>query len=55
MDSEIGKNISPAENIRTTAEQYRANNNTEQYLMAVMICRDKIKNKPYCKNRSACM
>jgi hypothetical protein len=24
-------------------------------LMAVMICRDKIKNKPYCKNRSACM
>jgi hypothetical protein len=37
LDSEIGKHFSPAENINTTAEQYSASNNREQYVMAVMI------------------
>jgi len=37
LDSEIGKRFSSAENINTTAEQYSANSNTVQYLMAVMI------------------
>jgi hypothetical protein len=37
VDSEIGKNFSPAENINTTAEQYNTNNNTVQCVMAVMV------------------
>jgi hypothetical protein len=37
LDSEIGKHFSPAENTNTTAEQYGASSNTEQYVLAVMI------------------